>query len=189
MTDTTTSLPLITGPVLQHIEAVLRRDLAETQARQEEIDRLEKAGHGIVSGGQIGWQPDVQATWNITDWRTGEVIAVGVGGYESYTAAGQRLDPDGKWIHIDSVEAGNSLDVDHGDIPESLASALLDWLGGVYTSHEDVAVVVGWSAEEVARHRRGSLSSSTSTGEGWRPRPWQLIETATPTGSASRIHR
>ncbi|MFD9053441.1 hypothetical protein [Streptomyces zaomyceticus] len=152
MTDTT-STPLITGPVQQYIEALLRQSLADEQARTERIEELEKAGHRIVGGGQTGRQEDGQATWDITDWRTGETILEGVGDYDAYGAAGQRLDPDGMWFHIDRVDGREPPLVDPEGVPASLANALQDWLGGLYTPDEDVAAVVGWSVEEVARHR------------------------------------
>ncbi|GAA1319160.1 hypothetical protein OOK39_45670 [Streptomyces sp. NBC_00264] len=40
-----------------------------------------------------------------------------------------------------------------GRIPGSLADALQDWLGSAGTLDEDVAEFVGWSVDEVARHR------------------------------------
>ncbi|MGW4781516.1 hypothetical protein ACWEPA_33275 [Streptomyces filamentosus] len=43
--------------------------------------------------------------------------------------------------------------VDPAGVPTSLAEALQEWLGGLNTPDEDVAAVVGWSVEEVARHR------------------------------------
>jgi hypothetical protein len=41
----------------------------------------------------------------------------------------------------------------HADKLSSLADALQDWLESAGTSDEDVAQFVGWSGEEVARHR------------------------------------
>ncbi|MFI0929720.1 hypothetical protein ACH4TP_38215 [Streptomyces sp. NPDC021012] len=152
MTDTT-SRPLITGPVQQYIEALLRQRRADEQARTERIEELEKAGHRIVGGGQTGRQEDGQATWDITDWRTGETILEGVGDYDAYGAAGRRLDPDGMWFHIDNIYNMDTPQVDPKGVPASLADALQDWLGWANTSDEDVAAVVGWSVEEVARHR------------------------------------
>lgn len=63
-----------------------------------------------------------------------------------------RLDPDGKWLHIDSLDTEPG-SVDLAGLPASLADALQDWLGSTGTSDEDVAQFVGWSVEEVARHR------------------------------------
>lgn len=91
-------------------------------------------------------------TWEITDWRTGELIKGGTGSYEAYDAAAVQLAPDGKWIHIDNV--GDELtEVEAAGVPASLANALQDWLGSAGTPDEDVAAFVGWSVEEVARHR------------------------------------
>ncbi|MFE1271312.1 hypothetical protein [Streptomyces sp. NPDC058758] len=117
------------------------------------MEELEKAGHRIVGGGQTGRQEDGQATWDITDWRTGEAIAEGVGDYDAYGEASQRLDPDGKWIHIDHIEHMDTPQMDPAGVPASLAEALQEWLDRLSTTDEDVAAVVGWSVEEVARHR------------------------------------
>ncbi|MFD6762448.1 hypothetical protein ACFWDW_25795 [Streptomyces roseolus] len=96
-----------------------------------------------------------QATWNITDWRTGDTIAEGAGDYDAYGEAGQRLDPDGKWFHIDRIDHIENPQVDPTGVPTSLAEALQEWLGGLDTPDEDVAAVLGWSVKEAARHREG----------------------------------
>ena len=84
------------------------------------------------------------------------MLASGTDGLAGYEAAGARLDPDDTWFHIDHAD-GDEDDyaepVDHHGVPESLANALQDWLGMTSTPNEDVAVVVGWSVEEVKRHR------------------------------------
>ncbi|MDT0460693.1 hypothetical protein RM550_34060 [Streptomyces sp. DSM 41527] len=138
--------------IREYVKALLRRDLAAEQDRQERIRSLEESGHRIVNGGQTSSGSDDVQTWEITDWRTGELIVNGTGGYTAYDEATQRLDPDGKWVHIDQVgEAGP--DVEAVGIPASLGDALQDWVGTSSTSDEDVATFVGWSVEEVARHR------------------------------------
>ena len=96
-----------------------------------------------------------QATWNVTDWRTGDTIAEGVGDYDAYGEAGQRLDPDGKWFHIDRIDHIENPQVDPTGVPTSLAEALQEWLSGLDTPDEDVAAVVGRSVKEAARHREG----------------------------------
>lgn len=160
MTNALAHQPLITGPVQQYIEALLRRSLADEQARQERIHEYEQAGHRIIGGGQTGRQDDGEATWEITDWRTGALIEAGTGDYDAYGAAAQRLDPDGKWIHIEHIEMddpeASRPEVAPVGVPASLAEALQDWLGMAATSDEDVAAVVGWSVEEVGRHRECS---------------------------------
>ncbi|MFE7111791.1 hypothetical protein ACFU98_29610 [Streptomyces sp. NPDC057575] len=151
MTDITTNQATGTDTaVREYVRALLRVRLADEQARQERIRALEKAGHRIVSGGQTSSGSDNLQTWEITDWRTGDLIVNGTGDYTAYDEAAQRLDPDGKWLHIDNLDE-DSTKVESVGIPDSLADALQDWLGSA--PDEDVAEFVGWSVEEVARHR------------------------------------
>lgn len=147
MTDTRNPEAGTDTAVRDYVQALLRQHLADEEARQERIRILEEAGRRIVDGGQTG-----QDTWAITDWRTGDLIASGTGDYSDYDDAAQRLDPDNTWLHIDNVDA-DSTSVKPVGIPASLADALQDWLGYAATTDEDVAQFVGWSVEEVARHR------------------------------------
>ncbi|MFE7267987.1 hypothetical protein ACFU9B_39280 [Streptomyces sp. NPDC057592] len=105
MTDTTTDQTVGTDiAVREYVRALLRQRLADEQARQDRISSSEKAGHRIVDGGQTSGGSDDTQTWEITDWRTGDLIVDGTGGYESYEAATQRLDPDSRWLHIDNLD-------------------------------------------------------------------------------------
>jgi hypothetical protein len=133
--------------IRDYVRALLRQYRSDEEARQETIRDLEAKGHRIIDGGQTG-----QDTWEITDWRTGELLASGTGGDRDYDAAASRLDPDDKWLHIDTVDTDSS-SVEPVGIPASLADALQDWLGMASTPDEDVAEFVGWSVEDVARHR------------------------------------
>lgn len=134
--------------IREYIRALLRHDLVNEEARQERIRGYEKSERRIIDGGQTG-----QDTWEITDWRTGEFIAAGTTGITGYDAAAQQHDPDHKWLHIDQIEEASANEVEHAGLPVSLADALQDWLGMSSTSDEDIAAVVGWSVEEVSRHR------------------------------------
>ncbi|WP_331759600.1 hypothetical protein [Streptomyces anulatus] len=129
-----------------YIRALLERNLALEQDRQERIRTYEQSGHRIVSGGQIGLADDGQSTWEYTDWRTGEVIASGCGSTE-------HLDPEGEWIHIDYMPDDDGDDVETGGVPESLAENLRDWLGTTTTPDEDVAFLAGWPLDVVRRYR------------------------------------
>lgn len=133
--------------VRDYVRALLHQYRADEGARQERIRALEADGRRIVDGGQTG-----QDSWEITDWRTGDLLALGTGGIVDYDAASTRLDPDGEWLHIDRVDV-DPVDVEPVGFPASLADALQDWLGLVTTPDEDVAQFIGWSVEEVARHR------------------------------------
>lgn len=132
--------------VRDYVQALLRQYRSDEDTRLEQIRALEVAGRRIVNGGQTG-----QDDWEITDWRTGKTLASGTDGINGYDAATSRLDPDGKWLHIDHITEYTK--VNPVGIPASLADALEDWMGSPGTSDEDVAEFVGWSVEEVARHR------------------------------------
>lgn len=147
MTNTQEARPGTDTAVRGYVQALLRQYRADEDTRQERIRALEAAGHRIVNGGQTG-----QDEWEITDWRTRETLARGTGGINAYDEAGARLDPDGTWFHVDNLDT-DPVDVEPVGIPASLADALQDWLGLASTTDEDVAQFVGWSVEEVARHR------------------------------------
>ncbi|MFJ7201628.1 MULTISPECIES: hypothetical protein [unclassified Streptomyces] len=147
MTDTTIGTD---AAVREYVRALLRVRLADEQARQERIRALEDAGHRIIGGGQTSSGSDDVQTWEITDWRTKGLIINGTGDYTAYDEAAQRLDPDGKWLHIDNLDE-DGIEVEPIGIPDSLVDALQDWLGSA--PDEDVAEFVGWSVKEVARHR------------------------------------
>jgi hypothetical protein len=133
--------------VRDYVRALLRQYRADEDARLERIRVLEAEGRRVVSGGQVG-----EDSWEITDWRTGEILVNGTGGIDAYDEAADRLDPDGKWLHLDNIDT-EPADVEIAGIPASLADALQDWLGSAGTPDEDVAQFVGWPTEEVARHR------------------------------------
>jgi hypothetical protein len=138
--------------IRDYIRALLRANLALDHERLKRISLLEEAGRRIVDGGQTG-----EDSWEITDWRSGEVLASGSDGIAGYEAASVRLDPDGKWYHVDHADGDEDDEdadrVDHNGLPDSLANALQDWLGMISTPDEDVAAVTRWSVEEVKRHR------------------------------------
>ncbi|MFC4126237.1 hypothetical protein [Nocardia rhizosphaerae] len=138
-----------TDLVRSHLRALLSDLDDDAKGRDARIEELEKQGHRIVSGGQIS-----QHEWDITDWRTGEIIASGSDGLEGYDAAVERLDDYDTWFHIDHVcPEVPPLPVTAG-IPKSLGEALADWIGSTLTSDQDIAELVGWSEERVRRCRR-----------------------------------
>lgn len=137
------------GPIREYICELLRANLAAEEAREEEIRRLEDTGHRIVNGSQTGMN-----SWEITDWRSGELIEAGSNGLDGYDAAAARLDPTGMWLHIDHVDEGiDELPVNSFGLPDSLAAALREWLSLLSTPDKDVAAVTGWSVEEIQRYR------------------------------------
>ncbi|MFD8777555.1 hypothetical protein [Streptomyces sp. NPDC059916] len=147
MTETSNPRTGTDTAVRDYVQALLRQHRSDEDTRQESIHALEAAGRRIIEGGQAG-----EDSWTITDWRTGVLLASGTGDHRDYDAAAMRLDPDGKWLHIDNVDADPTI-VEPVGIPASLADALQDWLGSAGTADEDVAQFVGWRVDEVTRHR------------------------------------
>ncbi|MEU4218256.1 hypothetical protein [Actinoplanes sp. NPDC026623] len=134
---------------VEHVRRLLRAQLATDDARYERLEELEQEGYRIVDGGQVGTDG-----WNILDWHTDEVIAEGDDGWDGYTAATKRLCPDGKWVHIDSVDDDLPLpQVSTPGVPPSLGQALDEWISQSDTSVEEIAQFVGWSVEKVRQHQ------------------------------------
>jgi acetate kinase len=78
----------VTDIVKHHLRRVLEASLNVADDEQDRAEKLERTGHRIVSGGQVS-----RDRWEITDWRTGEMIAQSDGGIDEYEAALDRLDP------------------------------------------------------------------------------------------------
>ncbi len=138
-----------TDIVREHIGRVLEAQLAAEDVRLQRAEDLERAGHRIVSGGQVS-----RDGWEITDWRTGELIAEGNDGLAGYDAATDRLDPENMWFHVDRLDDDEPLpDVTTPGMPPSLGSAIEDWIGQSSTPDEEIAEFIGWSVEKVREHR------------------------------------
>lgn len=151
MTDSTNPQAGTDTAVRDYLREHLRCRRVDEDVRRVRIRGAEATGYRLIDGGQTGRTADDQSTWEITDWRTGELLASGIGD-DTYDTEAARLDPAGKWLHIDAIDT-DLTEVDPAGIPASLASALQDWIGSASTSDEDIAGFVGWSVEEVARHR------------------------------------
>lgn len=130
----------------------LRRDADRDCRRMEE---LERQGRRLITGGQTsGSDEDGRSSWEITDWRTNEVLAAGYGTYEEHAAAIGAL-PDNVF-HLDHLPDQGLLEVsDTAGIPESLSDHLIEWV--MEASAADVALVAGWSIDEVEAHRSPTL--------------------------------
>ncbi|GAA2355566.1 hypothetical protein Cme02nite_48240 [Catellatospora methionotrophica] len=130
-------------------EYVRRYLVAQREAERslaEAIEKLEASGHRIIDGGQTG-----QTTWQYTDWHTGEILASG-DDRTSDDAALRALDPDEAFLHIDDI-ARQSAEPENPGIPQSLATALEDWVDLLTTPDEDIARFVGWTPQDVAAAR------------------------------------
>src|SRR5262245_19229661 len=92
-------------------------------------------GVRLVSGGQTGPYDDTgRCPWQVTDWRTGEVIATGTSSLDEFNAAWCQLDPNNQWFQVDRV--GDQVPVTSPStpgLPPTLVSALADWVGAMGT--------------------------------------------------------
>lgn len=140
--------------VRDHIRKILETLAADKAADAKEIAQLEAAGRRIVDGGQItSYDEDNECGWEITDWRTGEVLASGHSTYEEYIAAYELVDPDGKFYHHDHIGETPTTVPDTDGVPPSLAQALEDWIGQNATPSSEVAEVAAWPVERVEECR------------------------------------
>jgi hypothetical protein len=134
-----------------HIRKVLEACARWQDAFKAKVEELEAAGRRIVDAGQVGaHHGNDGADWEVTDWRTGEVIASGRGDFEAFSTALNTLDPTGQWALIDGLMP----DVDATPVtptpglPESLAAALQEWAEH-RAEPDELAAWVGWSVERV----------------------------------------
>lgn len=107
-------------------EVITQIDQYEAQ-KTATIAKLEAEGCRIVTGGET-----LDGGWEITDWRTQEIISSGQGDPDEYDREVERLDPDDRWQHIDNIEAelpyALRLDLIPDPLPFSLGNTLVDWI-------------------------------------------------------------
>ena len=146
-------------PIKRHLIEILEAFKKYGDRRESKIHELEVQGRRIVDGGQTSsYGDDGKCDWEITAWRTGEVIASGRGTFEEFVASGDAIDPAGRFFHIDHLDGGEDplappYDVRHTDgIPDSLSHALIEWVDSKGTSNGEIATVTGWSIEKVAEY-------------------------------------
>jgi hypothetical protein len=137
-----------TDVVVDHARRCLRALLDANQAQRGRAEELERAGRRIVDGGQVS-----RESWEIRDWRTGELIAGGDDGIDGYDATADRLDPDGTWFHRDHLYEEWPA-VSTPELPPSLCQVIEEWIDAPGTPDEDIAEFVGWSVKKVREHRQ-----------------------------------
>lgn len=76
--------------------------------------RKEQEGYRVIDGGSIRQDEQGRTVWEYTDWRTGEVLASGVG-EEALREFEDASDP--KWWHVDALWA-------HSPTSERLSTSL-----------------------------------------------------------------
>lgn len=139
--------------IRQHVRKIL--DTIETDSAKlaSRIKELESEGALIVSGGQT----DDNDCWEITNYRTGKVLAEGreLNKYDAKIDELASKFPGGIW-DIDRVSADidipSKIPTTPG-VPESLAAMLYDWIEMPSTSDKDIAAWAGFTVEKVREIR------------------------------------
>ena len=113
--------------IREYIRTVLETTAAAEKAEEDEIARIEAEGFRLVDGGQLA-----EDRWEITDFRSGEILAEGTGGPDEYFEAANALDNDVKIYYIGAIasEIYSRFPVPDppAGLPESLAEALAIWV-------------------------------------------------------------
>lgn len=134
--------------IRDHVRKIVLAHAADSAVEATQIEELEAKGHRLVNINQTGAD-----TWEITAFRTREVLASGDGGFNGCTAAIQRLDPDQLWWNIDNIGPETFEEITPTDgVPPSLAMVLEDWVSS--SDDEDVALIAGWTLDELEAARQ-----------------------------------
>lgn len=125
----------------QHIRAVLQQEENQEKRKEALLADYEAKGYRIIDGGQTG--PD---TWDVTDYRTGKLIAEGDGGIDGLNKV---TDEQGAmWVHVDPITDDLPLEDDPvtEGLPESLCEALTFWVSNS-ASDDDLDMILGESED------------------------------------------
>jgi hypothetical protein len=123
----------VADSIARYVRAVIECNDEYAAAERAEIARLEAEGYRLVSGGQALGDETGELVWQVTDYRTGEVLASGTTEKE-YKAASEALEAQQPGYHIDHLLEDSQAqenwlagpDVPAG-IPAPLAEALAEW--------------------------------------------------------------
>ncbi len=113
--------------IREYLRAVLDTAAQAEKAEGDEIARIEAEGFRLVDGGQL-----TEDRWEITDFRSGEILAEGDGGPDEYFEAANALDNDTKIYYVGAISSEVFLRFPVPEpptgLPESLAEALAKWV-------------------------------------------------------------
>lgn len=110
----------MTEPLIhQHIRAAVAYEARYEARKQAYIKGYEEEGRRIVDASQTG-----ETSWTVTDYRTGELLARGDGGYEEYSKV---VDEVGQhWMDVSHLL--EEVYEDGPPVTEGLSKALCDAL-------------------------------------------------------------
>ena len=137
----------MTDLIRQHIRTVLQHELELTQARQKLLRDYESKGHHLITGGQVDHD-----TWHIDNYRTGETIVEGDGGFEKFLEVLDSGQAE-TWVLVESITD----DLDEPScpstegLPESMCEVLADWATTAQAG--EVAAFAGWPLNQVIEAR------------------------------------
>lgn len=119
----------------RHIRAAAAYE-ARYEARKEAyINGYEEEGRRIVDASQTG-----DTSWEVTDYRTGELLASGSGGFAEYSQVADKIGQH--WLDIDQLMEEIEDDgppVTEG-LSEALCNALSDWVEGATPEEIEAAL-------------------------------------------------
>ncbi len=131
----------LTDAVAEQIVAELEAMAKTRTDREARAQELESQGYRIIDGGQIS-----STRWEITDWRTGAVLAKGL--CSDIDNDPENIELPGKCYHIDRIREDTFYEAKRVEgLPESLADAIVEWT----CEHEEdarafAAVIAGRNA-------------------------------------------
>lgn len=134
--------------VRQHAAAVLQH-WADRHAQLEQIlSGLEAKGKRIVD------RSSSNGVWVITDYRNPSIVIAGADPQERDRIINSEDAADWEFVndHIDDVY-GTGEKVLTAGLPESLCTAIAEWIEQPALSHEELAAFVGWPVERVKAAR------------------------------------
>ncbi|MFE7928358.1 hypothetical protein ACFU6S_06390 [Streptomyces sp. NPDC057456] len=148
--------------VKDHVRKWLAANVTVQEAFHVKVRELEASGLRIVDGGQTGsYDDDGRSDWEVTDWRTGQVVASGHSSFDGMTEALGRVDPDNRFVFLDRLSEETELP-DPGPtagLPESLGEALVTWLEEKADADE-VAEWLGEPVEGIERQMRNEVAAA-----------------------------
>lgn len=113
----------MTDLIRDHIRAVIKFEEEHEERTAAVLADYEAQGYRIVSGGQTG-----PHSWEVTDYRTGQLIIKGDNGLDGYDQAA--AEHGANWAHIDPITE-HLFDIPDPitpGIPESLREVLATWV-------------------------------------------------------------
>jgi len=127
--------------LVDYIRAVLAQAEAGNVAVEERARELEASGHRIISGVRTTpYDYDGKCGWEITDWRSGEILAKGHSTVEDHGEAIDRLQREFSAVFYHEDPMGDEVDQQGGylnhpetTLPVGLAESLQTWVW----EHED----------------------------------------------------